>query len=84
MPQHTRPIGFAALVTPWAVRLVFVLWSAIGTLWTRGAGGLKVLPFSFALLFYGLPFTYAAEFTFGLPMCCAFSRTDRLRPGLFF
>jgi hypothetical protein len=67
MNQHSRPIWFAALVTPWAAPLALVLWSTLVTFSTVGAAGFKDWPVLFAFFLFGLPVTYAAMLIFGVP-----------------
>jgi hypothetical protein len=67
MSQHSRPIWFAVLVTPWAVPLAFVLWSTLGILFTEGSSGLKDWLVLFAFIAIALPVTYAAMLLLGLP-----------------
>ena len=65
MNQHSRPIWFAVLVTPWAVPLAFVLWSTISIGVT--AGSFKDWPWIIIIFIYCLPPAYAAILMFGLP-----------------
>jgi hypothetical protein len=65
MNQHSRPIWFAVLVTPWAVPLAFFLWSILTILFT--AGSFKDWPVLFAFFIFGLPPAYLAMLIFGLP-----------------
>ncbi|HWG86738.1 MAG TPA: hypothetical protein VN679_03070 [Candidatus Acidoferrales bacterium] len=67
MNQHRRPIWFAVLVTPWAVPLIFVLWSVFAVLFTEGTAALKDWSVLFAFFVFVLAVTYAIMLVFGLP-----------------
>ena len=67
MNQHSRPIWFAVLVTPWAVPLALVSWAVLSLLFTEGTNGLRDWPVLSAFFVFCLPVTYATMLIFGLP-----------------
>lgn len=67
MSQHTRPIWFAVLVTPWAAPLALVLWATTSVFLTEGEAGLKEWHTLLGFFVFGLPLTYAAMLACGLP-----------------
>lgn len=67
MTRHHRSIGFAVLVTPWAVPLGINLLALLFGLFTRGVRGLNGWYETYLVFAYTLPATYTAMLVFGLP-----------------
>ncbi|WP_092705317.1 hypothetical protein [Rhodanobacter glycinis] len=67
MTQHSRPIWFATLVTPWAVPIGLVLTTLLFGLFTKGLDAIRVPEESYFVFVYILPATYTAMLALGLP-----------------